>query len=210
MISLIIGRRTRGKSTLGYVVALQKPMRVIFDPRRQFHTTDDIIPAPFNLYEMMGERSEIIIQPMDKIEGSFELTCSEIFDFVEENPGEQIAFLVDEVRFLDTPNIEYPSFDKLIRFTNPKQIDIILTCHRPVDISTDIRAIADFWCIFQTTQEHDLQIIRQRCGESCAEAVRNLKDKEFLLWDDGEGKFSIRTNPTAWFIPIDRKATVTQ
>lgn len=208
MITLIIGRRTRGKSTLGYAIALQRPTRVVFDPRRQFRTTDDVIPAPFNLYEMMGTRSEIIIQPLEKIEGNFELTCQEIFDYVEDNPDEEIAFLCDEIRFLDTPNIEYQNFDKLIRFTNQKVFDVILTCHRPVDISTDIRAIADYWCIFQTTQEHDLQIIRQRCGDACANAVKNLKEKEFILWDDGEGKFSIRNDATVWFVPIDRKATV--
>lgn len=208
MITIIIGRRTRGKSTLAYAVALQKPNRVIFDPRRQFHTTDDIISIPLDLYEMLGVRSEIIVQPLEKIEGNFELTCAEVFDYVEDFPEEEIALLCDEVRFLDTPNTEYPNFDKLIRFTNQKKVDVILTCHRPVDISTDIRAIADYWCIFQTTQEHDLQIVRARCGEECANVVRNLKDKEFVLWDDGEGKFTVKNNSIAWYVPIERKVAV--
>jgi hypothetical protein len=85
-------------------------------------------------------------------------------------------------------------------------VNAILTCHRPVDISVDIRAIADYWCIFQTTQEHDLQIVSQRCGDECADAVQKLRDKQFLLWNDGDGTYVIKSDSTAWFVEIRRKA----
>lgn len=208
MITLVIGRRTRGKSTLAYGIALQRNTRVIFDPRRQFHTTDDIIPSSENLYELLETRSEIIVQPSGNLKESFEATCYEIFDFTDDNPFSGFAFLVDEARFLDTPNQDYPYFEKILRFSKPQTIDIILTCHRPVDISVDIRAIADYWCIFQTTQEHDLDIIYARCGKACADTVQALRDKEFVFWNDGEGNFVVKRDAASWFVPIERKAII--
>lgn len=208
MISLAIGRRTRGKSTLAYAIALQSDTRVIFDPRRQFHTTDDCIPTCESLYDLLETRSEVIVQPHDNLAENFEMMCYEIYDWIDDNQETRFALLVDEVRFLDTPGKVYPNFDRVLRFCNPKTVDIILTCHRPVDISVDIRAIADYWCVFQTTQEHDLSIIEQRCGENFAETVRNLKDKEFVLWNDGDGVEVLKNDPTSWYVDIERKAVV--
>jgi hypothetical protein len=208
MISLCIGRRTRGKSTLAYAIALQSDTRVIFDPRRQFGTTDDIIFEPGFLYESMSDRSEIIVQPHEEISVIFERVCFEIYDWIDDNQTEVLAFLVDEVRFLDTPGKSYPNFEKVLRFCDPEKVNVILTCHRPVDISVDIRAIADFWCMFQTTQEHDLSIIYQRCGQECANAVRDLRGKEFILWNDGEGTFTKKMDSSSWFVDIKRKAVI--
>jgi hypothetical protein len=204
MITIVIGRRTRGKSTLAYAIALQRNNRVIFDPRRQFHTTDDIVYEPDELYDMLDTRSEIIVQPNGDLRSNFERTCYDFYDWTDDNRLAGIAFLVDEARFLDTPNNDYPNFDRILRFCKPQDVDVILTCHRPVDVSVDIRAIADYWCIFQTTQEHDLAIIYSRCGQDCADVARNLRDKQFVLWNDGDGNFTVKSEPASWYVPIER------
>jgi hypothetical protein len=206
MITLCIGRRTRGKSTLAYAIALQSDTRVIFDPRRQFHTTDDIISTPETLYDLLETRSEIIVQPQEFLSENFEKMCYEVYDWIDDNREKTFALLVDEIRFLDTPGKSYPNFEKVLRFSDPETANVILTCHRPVDIAVDIRAIADYWCIFQTTQEHDLSIVSQRCGDACAVAVRNVRGKEFVLWNDGEGTFVVKSESVAWFVDIKRKA----
>jgi hypothetical protein len=209
LLTIVIGRRKRGKSTLAYAISLQKPTRVTFDPRRQFHTTDDIIQAPEVVYDMLEERSEIIVQPYENVQSVFDRTTFEISDWIDDNPQEQISLLADEVRFLDTPNRHYEHFDRIIRFSDPEKVDAIMTCHRPSDISVDIRAIADYWCIFHTTQEHDLKIIGERCGNGVVEMVRTLRNRgEFILWDDGEGIAKLKNQPSSWFVPIDRKVEV--
>jgi hypothetical protein len=178
--------------------------RVIFDPRRQFATTDDIIPDSINLYPMLEARSEIIVQPHE-LENTFEQTCAAIFDFSEEYDEENIAFLVDECRFLNLPNVNYPNLEKLLRFGNPKKLDVIFTCHRPTDLSVDVRAIVDYFCIFQTSQEHDLETISARCGVDCADACKNLSAYQYVLYDDTRGIFTIKNSQ---YVPIERKAMV--
>jgi hypothetical protein len=205
MIILVIGRRKQGKTTLAYAISLKKPTRVIFDPRRLFKTSDVVLPDANGLYDLMDTESEIIVQPWGDVKESFDKFCDEVDLWMETNRDEPLAIVVDEVRFVDTPNEDYVSFDRILRFSNPSTVDVIVTCHRPVDISTDVRAIADYWCIFKTTQEHDLRAIRERCGEEVANLVDSLGPKEYVLWNDGEGVATVRRDKASWFVPIERK-----
>lgn len=208
MITLVIGRRVRGKTTLGYAISLQKETRAIFDPRKRLHTTSDIISSPETLYDLLDQRSEVIVQPNDYIRQNFDRMTFEFFDWVEDNQAERAALMVDEARFLDLPNTEYPHMDKILKFTNPEMVDSIFTCHRPQDISTDIRALADYWCIFQTTQEHDLKVINERCGPQVVEIVKSLQGRDYLLWNDNDGTFVVKNDPIKWFVRLDSPVEV--
>lgn len=206
MLTLVIGRRRQGKTTLAYSLSLRSPTRVIFDPRGQFRTTDDILPNGDGLFELLDDRSEIIIQPREYVRTSFTETCRAFADWIEENPQEQAVLLADEVLFIDTPNTDYPSLDRIIRFGNPERVNVIMTAHRPGDISTDIRAIADYWCIFKTTQEHDLKVIDQRCGPHVAHLVSKLNTKQYIVWSDAEGVYTVKSNSASWYVNIERRS----
>lgn len=208
MLILVIGRRRQGKSTLGYDIACRKSTIVIFDPRKQFGTTDCVLPDAERLTEYLNEKPEIIIHPYHDPKLCFEEVSFKLDSWIQQNPGEPLAFLVDEARFIDTPEQEYVSFDRIIRFSNPQDVDVIMTCHRPVDISTDIRAIADYWCIFKTTLEHDLRIVRDRCGEQVTEIVAKLGPQEYVLWNDGDGTYAVKRDRAAWYHAIERKREV--
>lgn len=204
MIDLVTGRRQQGKTTLAYYVAKKKTTVVIFDPRRLFHTTDDTYKDASHLYELLNDRAEIIIQPDGPVPESFREVTRDVLDWVEENPEEEISFLVDECYFVDTSNEEYEDFDRLLRFSNRDLVELILTCHRPKDISVNIRSIADRWFMFHTTQEHDLKVIEERCGEKVSNQVRQLKKYQFVLWDDGVGKEKVITDSAFWNVSLER------
>jgi hypothetical protein len=202
MITIVNGRRRQGKTTLAYYLSLEKPTRVIFDPRRQFDTTSFRLDDGIGLYDAMDEESEVLIQPTSDVKGTFRNIAQDFRDWTVDNPDEPAVLLVDESRFLDTPNQNYEAFEQTIRFSEGEIVDVLMTSHRPGDISVDIRAISDYYCIFRTTQEHDLKVITQRCGDEVAEIVSNLKDKEFLVWNDGTATFHTVDEPHKWFVDI--------
>lgn len=206
MLTLIIGRRKQGKTTLAYSLALRAPTRVVFDPRGQFRTTDDVLPDGEGLYELLDTRSEIIVQPREYVRSAFTKVCQDFADWIENNPQEEAVLLADEVLFIDTPNTDYPSLDRIIRFGDPARTGVIMTAHRPGDISTDIRAIADYWCMFKTTQEHDLKVIDQRCGSQVADLVSRLQAKQYVVWSDAEGVFTVKQDASKWYVRIERKS----
>jgi hypothetical protein len=201
MISLCIGRREQGKSTLAYHLALQSSTRVIVDPRALFETSSDILPNANGLYDLLDTRQEIIVQPEEETNEIFEAVCVEVKDWLQENPDEPFALLGDEARFFDTPSYIPSSLDWILRMSSRKLVHAIFTMHRPVDISVDIRAIADYWFIFHTTQEHDLKVIAERCGQEVAELVSNLdgSKNELIVWDDAHGTFRKETDRSKWY-----------
>lgn len=210
MITIVNGRRTQGKTTLAYFLSLSKPTRVIFDPRRQFDTTAIKLDDAIGLYELMDEEEEILIQPTSDVKGTFLTVAQDFRDWTIDNPDEPAILLVDETRFIDTPNENYEPFDAIIRFADRDQVDVILTSHRPGDISVDIRAISDYYCIFRVTQEHDLKVIRDRCGEEVVEIVCALPEKEFLVWNDGKATFHVNSDPRKWFVDIHHRKEIKQ
>lgn len=211
MITLCIGRMGEGKSTLAYFIANRFPTRVIYDPRMQFNTTSDVLPEPSLLYDMLDDRSEIIIQPRGNVQQLFEDTSQAIVDWMDENPEEPLVFLADEARLIQLVDGEgkFPAFDWILRSSGREKINVVITAHRPTDIPVNIRAIAHYWCIFPTTQEHDLKTIAERCGEDVAEAVSTLKrfesgGAEVIVWDDGYATWKKHSDPKLWYVSLSQ------
>jgi hypothetical protein len=205
MIALCIGRREQGKTTLAYWLACFGCPRVIFDPRGMFGTSENVLTDSGQLGELLDDgEKEIIIQPAFYIPEHFENTCNELMGWVRENSDVPFAFLVDESYDAKTPEKMPVALDWLMRKTKREKTRIIFTAHRPGDISTDIRALSDHWFIFQTTQEHDLKVIRERCGSDVAEAVRHLSARTFIHWDDGKAKWEVWSDSRMWFVQIQR------
>lgn len=200
MIALCIGRKEQGKTTLGYHLAKSFPTRVIFDPREHFFTSPNAIESASALYGLLDDASEIIVKPPDHYPEHFELVCDSLRSWVRDNREEPFALLVDESYDVKTPDYMPPALDWLMRKTKRNQTRIIFTAHRPVDIATDVRALSDNWFIFQTTQEHDLRIIAERCGSDVADIASKLSAREFVNWDDSIGKWTKFSDPAAWYV----------
>jgi hypothetical protein len=212
MITVIIGFTGQGKSTLAAFAAQRSSTRVIFDPRFQFDTTSDILPNESGLYELLDTREEIIIQPgrgADRAE-VFAGVCKEVGDWIEDNPQEPICLLVDEglLTGLDSKTVN-DDFDWILRSARENSpISVIITCHRPADVSTNIRAIANKLVLFRATLPNDLDAIEWQCGPQVAEEVKRLLDKQYILWNNSRQQWRKIDNPASWYVKISEGQTI--
>jgi hypothetical protein len=208
MIYNLIGRRERGKTTLGYGMARKLRKRIIIDARQmiqrvdvvRIHRADDLRPA---LLELVTDDavSEIVYQPQDDdLEVAFDAWTAATKERIVLSPSIPFAVMVDEVSFY---KLETARFQWLAKCTPREAVHIILTAHRPADIPTSIRAIADHWCIFSTTQEHDLKVIEQRSGSlRVVNAIRKLQGRAYVHWDDARGEMAICDDPRLWYVSM--------
>lgn len=212
MMYLAIGRRRLGKTTLAYSMAKKCPYRVIFDPRGQIHSEGVRVHSPAALAEVSPDMThpkdpltEIVVTPDANPQAMFD-ACAALVkdwgrDFQHKPPStHRLMFLIDEVRFIDP--MRSAAFEYVMRATPPDLIHVVITGHRPSDIKTDVRAISDHWLMFRCTQEHDLKVIRERCGDRVARHVSQLKPHQFIHWDDGATTAYSHVNPAAWFVPL--------
>jgi len=209
VIYLLIGRRERGKTTLAYSMARKVQKRVIIDARRMIKRVDvehvyrrsEIHPA---LHDLVTDRAvnEVVYQPIDDdLDHAFEGFITAVKHRVISSPDVPLAIMIDEASFY---NLEDSRFQWLAKCTQRDRVHILITAHRPADIPTSVRAIADHWCIFATTQEHDLKTIEQRAGSPrVPDAVRRLKDRDYVHWDDSKGAMQTCTDPTGWYVALN-------
>lgn len=211
MITVIIGFTGMGKSTLAAFVSRRSDTRVIVDPRNQFHTTDDILPDSSELYDLLDERYEVIVQPGrgEEVEVNFDHCCSVIADWIEDNPQERICLLADEGRLLGLEvKAGSLNFDWILRSAREgSNIDVVITCHRPVDVNTNIRAISNRLVFFRVMLPNDLAVIEDQCGPEVEEQVRTLGDREYVVWNNSRQQWRRVTNPAEWYIDLERKET---
>lgn len=187
MIYLILGRREMGKTTLAFYMAQRCPRRVIFDPRCQFDGRSisgslEIQDAMTNLIEQPGE---VLIAPKLSPQGSFDSLASQIRAWPADT-DDALAVLLDEATFYDA--MQSQDFEWVVRAAPRRQVHLIFTAHRPVDIDINIRALADEWLLFKTVQENDLKVITERCGVLVADQASILPPYWFLQWDDAHGE----------------------
>lgn len=212
MITVIIGFTGQGKSTLAAFVAKRSDTRVILDPRSQFHSYRVISPDASGLYEQLNDEAEIIIQPGRgrSIEGSLAETCKEIADWIEDNPQEKICIIFDEGRLLGLDSKSVPlDFDWILRSAREgSPIDVVITCHRPVDVSTNIRAIANRLVYFRVMLPSDVILIEDQSGPEVAEQVGKLLDRQYIVWNNSRQQWRRVNDPSTWFIRIAEVPTV--
>lgn len=140
----------------------------------------------------------IIIQPID-LQETVDALAAVLQTWIMSRPrGEDIslAIILDEAGLYSLK-----SWDWIIRCSPRLHTSIILTTHRPMDVWTTVRSIADRWIMFQISQEHDIDVIDKRCGSVVAEQVQTLLPYQFIVWDDAIGKATRNVNSDAWKEP---------
>lgn len=212
MITVIIGFTGQGKSTLASFVSRRSTTRAIVDPRGQFHTTDDILPDSEGLYELLDDRYEIIIRAGrgTAVEENFDDTCKVIADWIEDNPHEQICILCDEGRLLglESKGVSL-HFDWILRSAREgSNIDVVITCHRPVDVNPNIRAIANRLVFFRVMLPGDLDTIEEQCGPQVREEVKKLLDRQFITWNNSRQQYRKVTDSDSWKVPLGQPEPV--
>jgi hypothetical protein len=211
MLNLIIGKRELGKTTLAVNLARYHSTRVIFDPRHMINTSRCILTdsqIKDGLYNALDTEPEIIIRPHFDKEAAFEATCEEIYQWLQDSPGEPLCFLVDESRFVSEPE-KNQHFDYIVRCLPSSQVTVILTCHGIVDVSTDLRRIADYWILFRLTMESDLDRVRERCGDTVADEVQRLEPFQYIVWNDQKSVYTKKTEPRKWYVKLESPGVLT-
>ena len=215
MIYINLGRRELGKSTLALFMVLKLRKRAILDPRRMIRRTGERIEYVTTIAEMRDalqamvfddESDEVIYQPVeDDLDDAFEQFTRALKAIVIQLPESELGIFIDEASFY---NLETPTFMWLAKCSLRDYTHIIVTAHQPKDIPTGLRAIADHWFIFYTTQETDLAKIAEKSPDAAREAKR-LKGRAYVHWDDTKAKLAINSNPDSWFVAMRSATAIT-
>jgi hypothetical protein len=205
MIYVNLGRRRQGKTTLTAHMSRKVPARLIFDPRglMQFGTTVHSRSALALAFEDLAEgtRQEIVYTPDQDLQAEFIAFSRYCRVWAVKHGQRPLAMVVDEAAFVDT---DIEDFLWILRCSDPTRHHVFVTAHRPSDLSTRLRAIADHWLLFATRQEHDLAVINQRCGANVSRRVAQLQPREFVHWDDALGVYKHYPQRVAqsWHVPL--------
>jgi hypothetical protein len=150
------------------------------------------------------EVTEVILTPIGNVDSAFQVFCREAANYVRKNPDNCVGILIDEIRFMDLTNED---LDWILRCSSVENVHIVFTGHRPKDVPTDIRAIADRWCLFSFTLPRDVEIIEDQCSPKVAQAVQGLQARQFVTWDDRTASATFHRDPVVWFVETRQKGT---
>jgi len=204
MLTVIIGRRRQGKSTLA--LALAKSSRrsvIVFDPNDQYghlKQIDDIgtwmeTSGPGSIGRLLATNPvwdwEYLVEELD----------AGVWKWSE------YTLVIDECSMLMNASKVHPALERYAR-TSPQDVDVILTTHRNVDVNTLFRALATDWFIFNQHLDRDVQTIADNYGADVAEASKGLPKYHLIhFWLDKGGQpfWQIWNRPQDWFVDIGRK-----
>lgn len=211
MIYLNLGRRENGKSTLAYYMAAKKPRRLILDARQDFRRpgaliarTDEQLDYALQLLAE-GTVQEVVYSPAyspdekNPLYAAGYLFAEHVARWVMEHPRLPLVVIIDEISFYD---LSAGPLQWGMKTSRRDTMDFILTGHRPSDVPVDIRTIADYWFFFRVTQEHDLDVVRQKCRGPIVELVQQLPDRHYLMWNDTNATHAIGDDPDLWFVEL--------
>lgn len=203
MLAVIIGRRRQGKSTLALALATRKQKAVIvYDPNNQYGH----IPIIPSLPEWMATATPTSVGriiPSDVV-ADWETMVAEL-DGGMWRWGDY-SLIVDECSMLMHPAKVHWALERYAR-TSPKDVDVILTTHRTVDVHTLFRALATDWFIFHQHLDRELDNIADTFGKDVANASKSLPNYHVIhFWLDAGGlpQYRIWDQPEKWYIDIGR------
>jgi hypothetical protein len=200
VIYVVIGRRELGKTTLARYLGHAREPRIILDPRAQWPAGEDVQDRvdEDETIGLLEENRDVLVQP-DDLPAAVRALAYPARYYIGRSPTQTLTVIFDEAGLY--PLELKTSWGWMMRCSPRERTTIILTAHRPADISTDVRALADVWCIFRTVQEHDLDAIEDRCGAEVRAIVQTLKPYEFVSWNDAKAEYQVHKNPKAWYTP---------
>jgi hypothetical protein len=205
MLFANVGRRFNGKTTLAVWTLDQCERRAFLDVRSQIRRPGSIVVRRLSrLREAFdalanGDVDEIVYSPIEPHRVAFDAFAGELRRWVIEYPTLPLGVLIDEAGFFkkQIDDVDGP-FQFVIKTCDPAIVDIVLTCHRPTDLPTDVRALCNRLAWFRTTLEHDLQAVRAHCGPDVEQLVQDLPDRHYVAWNDDDATYDVHCSPFIW------------
>jgi hypothetical protein len=205
---VIFGRKEQGKSTISFYRArLQSKDIVIWDACCQY----PVFPAahtPKQLERLLQLRDDdgqfitpIAYQPAGEPKDNFPAFAAAIWK-CKRRP---IVVIVDEASELQTASNMEPSLSRLVRQGHRYGIAVIQNTHRPPDVHRRSWALASIYIFFRTTDELDLERIKEHCGEEVAGHVSKLARFHCVIWNEDKQTYELWTDPSKWYVDIHGK-----
>lgn len=203
MLSVIIGRRRQGKSTLALSLACAAGRTtIVFDPNNQYGN----LPVITDLQQFMENSTPASIGrivPTDPLTDWENMT--DVLDGGTWAWGDY-TLILDECSMLMQSQRLHAELERYAR-TSPKDVEVILTTHRSVDVHTLFRSLATDWYVFHQHLDRDLEVITDNFGADVAQAASQLPEYHvihFWLAPGGKPEWRIWDEPAAWYIDIGR------
>ena len=225
MNALIFGRRRQGKSTLALRLAMTYHHSVfIFDPNVQYHLGEGV-PVFHDLEDLQAwiddthvDHGLVIYRPrVNRSSQSLEESFSDFTEVISVKG--HWALVIDEASYLQSHARIDPALEGLMRQA-PRDgarnlqgqvvdVSIIQTTHRPVDCHSVCRALASDTFFFSTSLRRDLDFVEAQYGPEVSGGLTDLERWHTVhLYSDANGaqRFTIWTQPSAWYVPIESGA----
>ncbi len=197
------GRRGKGKTSLAYWLASGKREGVaVFDPTRAFAIGIICSDRTSFEYALDLDKSPVVFA-VDDAAIREDAVESDFRDFVSAlKLRANIAVVIDESSYLQSPNWMAPALDDEIRCGRRRKHDLYLTQHRMADCNGLLLSLITDFNFFQTKHPRDLERIAEYCSPHVAGIVSELKDLEFLHYEVETGLFYVHEEPSFWRVSL--------
>jgi hypothetical protein len=198
-LSVITGRRGKGKTSLAYHCARELGKGVlVFDPTEAFEI-GTIVHSRGEMDAALEEDVSPIVWQVVDSETRKDAIEADLREFVSALKHiRDIAVVVDETSYMQSPNWIAPALDDEIRVGRRRHHDVYLTQHRMADCNGILLDLVTEFKFFQTKNPRSLERIAEYCGEQVAGLVSMLGDHEFLHFDVEKDLYYVNCEPEFW------------
>jgi len=181
-IILILGQRGSGKSYLAKSLIGKSNRYVIYDVLGEYSESGIVCESLYEFKEVFLrlylDRFRIVYQPLNP-SGDFDKICDLLFECGD------LTFLVEEIDTFCSSQEISDNFANIIQRGRHKEISLIGVSQRPYGIHRLITSQAKEVYSFIHREPRDIDYLKSFIGDE-AEKIKDLKQYEFLKWDNGK------------------------
>lgn len=188
-ISVILGKKGSGKTSLAWNLIRETPRLLIFDFNREyngFYTVSN----PEDLLKVLQLNFEgnfrVVYQPSPnfEIEEHFQHLSAAVFCMKD------MTLLAEEIDLVSTAGDMPDGLKKIINYGRHRGINLIGLSRRAHRVPRDLTANADKIYTFSQFEPRDIRYLAEYMGETASNQVSTLrkteKTGEFLMWENGD------------------------
>jgi hypothetical protein len=191
-ITVIVGKKDCGKSSVARELALTRRRRIYIDPMHEY--TDGVIIRDFPalaayLRNKAHDRYAIVFRSMDDNEILAAIAIA-TYGSPESPALPGVTYIIDEADRLCSSRSMPAPIHRLANYGRHFRASAIFIARRAKMLPADIRANADRYIIGQTFEPSDVDYMREYIGDVKAEAVKAIparapgKPGAFVEWPD--------------------------
>jgi hypothetical protein len=199
-VILIFGKRGSGKSFLAKRLISKELRFIIFDTIGEYNQGVIFGTEQYDQLMQFWQRTyrrpfRLVYQPIDP-DAEIELIAELIYTLGN------VTFVVEEIDcFCGSHQIAF-SFKQIIQRGRHKNITLIGITQRPFGIHRLLTSQAKELYIFNTNEPRDREYLCALLGQGISEKLDQLKQYEFLHWQDGQDEIKIEKAQAAENSPL--------